>query len=66
MPVYGVRFQEGGIDYEWVETFAASLLLLLKAARLSIENPPLPHSQPTELLQSLAIDHSLERISKYF
>lgn len=50
MPVYGVHVQEGGIDYEWVETFAASLLLLLKVARLSTEKPTLPHSQHTGLL----------------
>lgn len=34
--------QEGGTDYEWVTMFAASLLLLVKAASLSTEKAPSP------------------------
>lgn len=50
MLLYHAPVQEGGIDYEWVTVFAASLLLV-KAASLSTEKAPLPDSQPTDLLQ---------------
>lgn len=45
MLLYRAPVQEGGIDSEWVKMFAASRLLLVKAAGLSTEKappPPLP------------------------
>ena len=67
MPVCSAHVQDGGVCYEWVKMFVASFLFSKSSQSFHWETP-LPHSPPAKLsqLQSLIIDHSLERISKYF